>query len=177
MNYFEFYQLPVTFKIDAKKLKRKFYDYSRKYHPDFFVQASEAEQEEVLEKSTMNNKAYKTLSNPDSLIKYVLEIKGLMEEGEKIKLPPAFLMEMMEVNESLMELQFEQDAAKLEVITQEVESIEQNLLNNVNSILENYNEGVSDEDDLKKVKDFYLKRRYLLRIRESLNRFAASIEK
>lgn len=177
MNYFEFYQLPITFNIDAKKLKRKFYQYSRKYHPDFFVQASEVEQEEVLEKSTLNNKAYKTLSNPDSLIKYILEIKGLMEENEKAKLPPMFLMQMMEVNEALMELQFEPEAAKLDEITKEVDSIEKSLFENVDSILKNYEEGVSDDEELKKVKDFYLKRRYLLRIRESLNKFASSIEK
>ncbi len=172
MNYFEFYDLPITFKIDAKKLKRKFYEYSRKYHPDFFVQASEAEQDEVLEKSTMNNKAYKKLSSLDSRIKYVLECKELIEEGEKVNLPPMFLMEMMEVNEALMELQLEPDTAKLAEISKKVELIEESLFESVASILENYVEGVSDEEDLKKVKDYYFKRRYLLRIRESLNKFA-----
>ena len=173
MNYFEFYQLPISFKIDAKKLKRKFYEYSRKYHPDFFVQASGAEQEEVLEKSTLNNKAYKTLSNLDSRIKYVLECKGLMQEGEKYKLPPMFLMEMMEVNEALMELKFESNPENLAQISKQVEETEEGLFEEVASILENYEDGVSTEADLKKVKDYYFKRRYLLRIRESLNKFAA----
>ena len=173
MNYFEFYELPITFKIDAKKLKRKFYEYSRKYHPDFYVQATEAEQEKVLEKSTMNNKAYKTLSNEDSRIKYVLELKGLVEEGEKYQLPPMFLMEMMEINEALMELQFEPDASKLQEIAKEVKNTEESLFENVKQIIENYEDGVESEDaDLKKVKEYYFKRRYLLRIRESLNKFA-----
>ncbi|MEZ4884220.1 MAG: Fe-S protein assembly co-chaperone HscB [Chitinophagales bacterium] len=173
MNYFEFYQLPIAFKIDAKKLKRKFYEYSRKYHPDFFVQASASEQEDVLEKATINNKAFKTLSNLNSRIKYVLECKGIIEEGEKYQLPPMFLMEMMEVNEALMDLQFEADAANLKQITQQVNRIEADLFESVSYIIENYKDGVSDESDLKKVKDFYFKKRYLLRIRESLNKFAA----
>lgn len=174
MNYFEFYQIPIGFKIEAKKLKRKFYEYSRKYHPDFFVQSSVSEQEEVLEKATLNNKAYKILSSLDSRIKYVLECKGLMEEGEKYQLPPMFLMEMMEVNEALMELQFEPDPQSLQTLTKQVDAIESNLFEEVAQIIENYEDGVSDEEDLKKVKIFYFKRRYLLRIRESFSRFAAS---
>ncbi len=174
MNYFEFYQIPIGFKIEAKKLKRKFYEYSRKYHPDFFVQSSVSEQEEVLEKATLNNKAYKTLSNLDSRIKYVLECKGLMEEGEKYQLPPMFLMEMMEVNEALMELQFESDTQSLDKLTKQVDFIESNLFEEVALIIDNYADGVSDEEDLKKVKNFYFKKRYLLRIRESLSKFASS---
>ncbi len=172
MNYFEFYDLPIRFKIDAKRLKRKFYAYSRKYHPDFFVQAAEQEQEEALEKSTLNNKAYKTLSNLDKRIKYVLEVKGILEEGEKYKLPPMFLMEMMEINETLMELKFEEDASKLQSVEKEINQREQKLFESVQVILENYEEGSSDEADLKKVKDYYFKKRYLLRIRESFNKFA-----
>lgn len=169
MNYFEFYNLPVCFKIDAKKLKRKFYEYSRKYHPDFFVQAAAKKQEEALEKSTLNNEAYKTLSNLDKRIKYVLEVKGILEEGEKYQLPPMFLMEMMEVNEALMELKFEKDSSKLQLIEKEIGDREQKLFENVKIILE---EDASNDADLKKVKDYYFKKRYLLRIRESFNKFA-----
>ena len=51
----------------------------------------------------MINKGFKILKDPDKTIKYVLEIKGLLQEEEKYELPPDFLTEMMELNERLMD--------------------------------------------------------------------------
>ena len=59
MTYFELYDLPISLKIDAIQLKQKFYELSRKFHPDFFSQASENEQVDALEKSALINKAFK----------------------------------------------------------------------------------------------------------------------
>ena len=70
-------------------------------HPDFFTQATEYEQAEALETSSQINKALKTLKNEDETIKYVLQLKGVLEEEEKYQLPPDFLMEVMELNENL----------------------------------------------------------------------------
>jgi molecular chaperone HscB len=49
------------------------------------------------------NKAFKTFQNSDDTIKYVLQLKGLLEEEEKYQLPPDFLMEVLEINEKLMD--------------------------------------------------------------------------
>ena len=63
-----------------------------------------------MELSTVNNKAYQVLSDPQKRLHYILELKGVFKEGENYLLPQTFLMEMMEVNEDLMDLQFEPDA-------------------------------------------------------------------
>ena len=62
MNYFEFYNIPVSFNVDKSALKRTFYANSKKSHPDFYTLESEEKQLEVLELSTLNNKAYKSRS-------------------------------------------------------------------------------------------------------------------
>ncbi len=98
MNYFELYGIPVNLLVDAKVIKPVFYELSRKYHPDFYSNASEERQSDMLEKSSLVNKAFKVFNQPDELIKYVLQLKGLLEEEEKYVLPPAFLMEIMELN-------------------------------------------------------------------------------
>jgi molecular chaperone HscB len=83
MNYFEFYHLPIRFQIDAAALKKSFYSNSRKYHPDFYTSESAEKQAEVLQLSTLNNKAYKTLSDFDKRMEYVLQLlNGLGKEGE-----------------------------------------------------------------------------------------------
>jgi molecular chaperone HscB len=99
MNYFELYNLTVSLSPDKAEVKKKFYELSRKYHPDFFTNENASDQSEALEKSAMVNKAYKVFNNPDETIKYVLQQKNLLVEEEKYALPPAFLMEMMDINE------------------------------------------------------------------------------
>jgi len=172
MNYFEFYKLPVRFFLDKKELKRLFLTYSKQYHPDFYTQDSEAEQERVLELSTINNQAYKTLSNLDSRIKYVLEIKGLLTEGERYQLSPDFLMEMMDINEQLMDLQFEADKTVIGALQKEVGDLTQNLFSEVEELLKNYENKPEQEKKLEKIKEYYYKKRYLLRIQKSLNKLA-----
>ena len=175
MNYFEFFGLPVSFRVDDSALRHLFLQNSKKFHPDFHTLASDAEQAKMLELSTLNNEAFKTLSDPDRRIQYILGINGLLgEEGTHPQLPQEFLLEMMDINESLMELEFDTDAARYALVLQAVESFEKELYNEVRSVLETWTEADGTQP-LLKVRDYYLKKRYLLRIRENLSKFAPAI--
>jgi molecular chaperone HscB len=172
MNFFEFYDLPISFKLDEGALKRQFYLRSREYHPDFHTMASSEKQAEILELSTYNTQAYKTLSNFDKRMHYVLTLKGIIKEEGKNQLPQDFLMDMMDINEAIMELEFDFDEQTYQKALADITKIEDNLLSEIEPLLENYpnTEGVTS--DLEKVKIFYLKKRYLLRIQENLSKFA-----
>lgn len=172
MNYFKFYNIQETFTPNQKLVKQKFYELSRTYHPDFFVNESEEKQQEILELSTFNNKAYQTLSNPGKLTEYLLNLKGEITENEKYALPQDFLLDMMDVNEALMELEFEPNSASILAIKEEVNSIESNLLSQQKLLSDSY-ESTNDASILKDIKDIYYRKKYLLRIRESINKFAA----
>src|SRR5438128_1152505 len=104
INFFEFYNIPESFHIDEAKLKKQFYDLSKQYHPDFYANESEERQQEILELSTINNTAYKTLADPNKRLAYILKQHDLLNEGAKPQLPGDFLMEMMDINERLMEV-------------------------------------------------------------------------
>jgi molecular chaperone HscB len=91
MNYFELYEMPISLLPDQQQVKQKFYELSRKYHPDFYTRENDNEQAEALEISSQVNRAFKVFSNKDETIKYVLQLKGLLEEEEKFNLPPTFL--------------------------------------------------------------------------------------
>ena len=173
MNYFELYDLPVTFNPDLKLVKQKFYELSKKYHPDFYINESEEKQEEVLQLSTLNNKAYQVLSDPQKRLQYILDINGLIKEGENYVLPQTFLMTMMDVNEALMELEFEPDASKLLQVKALVDEIEKDLFDELYVLTETF-EGLipaAQESALVSIKDIYYRNKYLLRIRESLEKF------
>ncbi len=164
MNYFELFNIPVSFSPDPIALKKKYYELSRKYHPDFFTQENEADQAEALDISSVVNKAYKVFQNPDQTIKYILQWKGLLFEDEKYILPPNFLMEMMEMNEQLMDATMEKEEEQIAVIKKEIADKEEEIYLPVKAIIENQNAEEIDSVHLSKIKEYYFKKKYLNRI-------------
>ena len=162
MNYFELFGLPVQLKVDKESLRKKYFELSRQSHPDYFVQTDGVEQEQVLEASALLNKAFKTFRNPDETIKYVLQLKGLLEEEEKYNLPPPFLMEMMEINE-MSDAQLEGDEAAKTNLQSEMKQFQKEIYEPVEKLIENYKEGVTTEKELLQVKEYYYKKKYLQR--------------
>ena len=168
MDYFELFNIPVSLFVDASSIKKKFYELNRKYHLDFFSNTSEEEQSEALEMSAMLNKALKVLSNPEETIKYVLQLKRLLEEEEKYQLPPDFLMDVMELNEQLMDAKMEGDAAKTTALKEQIESLQTTIYEPVKSIVEHYQEGITTEKELLQVKKYYFQKKYLVRMLSSI---------
>lgn len=175
MNYFEFYDIPLTFQPDQALVKKKFYALSKEFHPDFYIGESEEKQQEILDLSTLNNKAFQTLSNPDKLLPYILQLKGVLTKGEKYALPQDFLMEMMEVNESIMELELEEDEAQASKVLQQVDDFENSLNTEFQEAVSNFEQGGAADKAaaLLQIKDIWYRKKYLLRIRESINKFAS----
>ncbi|MDU0371329.1 iron-sulfur cluster co-chaperone HscB C-terminal domain-containing protein [Hymenobacter endophyticus] len=172
-NYFEFYGLPESFRPDVAALKRQYYALSREYHPDFHATATPEKQQEILHLATLNTNAYRILSDADQRMAYILGHHGLLEEGKQ-ELPSDFLMEVMELNEQLMELEFEPDSAAVERLSEEVNILSNTLESGIEPVLAGY-DGLPHEarpQALTQVRTYYLKKRYLLRIRESLAKFA-----
>jgi len=155
----------VQLKVDRTALSKKFFELSRTYHPDFFTNESDEKQAEVLEKSAILNKAWKTFQSSDATIKYVLMEKKLLEEEEKYELPPAFLMEVMDINELLMDTD---DAEATKNIQQTIDNLQAEIYEPVVKTVEEYKEGVTTEAELLQVKDYYYKKKYLDRIRQQL---------
>ena len=169
INYFDFYDLPIQFNPDQNVVKAKFYALSKQFHPDFYANESEEKQQEVLDMSTLNNKAYQTLSNAKKRLKYVLELKGIVETDEGYQLPQSFLMEMMDINEALMDLEFEPDAEKLLQVNNDVNSIEKQLNDELSKLVKKFDESPSESDQtLPFIKDIFYRQKYISRIRERL---------
>lgn len=171
MRFFQFFDLPVSFVLDEADLRKRYLGNSKKFHPDFYTLESPEKQSEILQLSSLNNEAYRTLSDFDQRMKYILEEKGLLVEGQN-EIPKNFLLEMMEINEQLMELEFDFEQSIFDTVKQEVESAEQELWTEVEAAVKGYSEEKSSPEELNQIKNFYLKKRYLLRIKENLSTFA-----
>lgn len=167
MNYFELYGIPVQLNPDKGYIKQKYYELSRKHHPDFYSTASSGEQAENLRISSDVNRAYKTFQDQDATIRYVLQLKELLEDEEKYQLEPAFLMEVLEINESLMDLEGT-DEAQVAALRNKVNELQDEIYEPVRAIIEGYVEGVTSTEALLQVKDYYYKKKYLQRILDKI---------
>lgn len=172
MNYFEFYDIPVSFKPDKSLIRKKYIEISRSSHPDFFAGKTDAEKETSLDTSTINTKAYQVLNNDEQTIQYVLSLHGMVEEGEKYQLPQDFLMDMMDINEQLMDLEMDFEESTFYSVKTAIEDKKSEMDKILSSAISGY-ETHKQEADLLVVKDAWYRKKYLLRIQYRLNTFAS----
>jgi molecular chaperone HscB len=81
-------------------------------------------------------------------------------------------MDIMDINEAVMELEFDFDQSAYNKAIQQMESLENSLDSQVTPLLDQYPGQNDQKATLEQIKDYYLKKRYLLRIQENLNKFA-----
>lgn len=129
----------------------------------------------MLEMASFNNKAWTTLSNRLERYRYVLELFGYLEGAGQQALSPDFLMEVMEIQEMLEDLGQQPDAAKLGMVEAEIDRIGQTLEHSVAPWVEVDLSGEAASEALLRVRDFFLKSNYLLRIKENLTKFAPTL--
>ena len=161
MNYFALFDLPIGFKVDTNKLRAAFMDIQRASHPDKFAQSNSYEQDEALERSALANKGFSLLNNKDQLLPYVLELKEIITPDEKFALSPAFLMEMMELNEAWMEA--DDEASKQSILSQ-IKAIQDEILEPIKDYLEMDQIDTISQETMLQIKEYYYKKKYLDRI-------------
>ncbi len=167
INYFEFFEIDVAFEIDLTALRKKFIAQSKAFHPDFHALDTEAEQEKVLEKSTHNNQGWKVLSDENKRISHILELHDALPKEGEAKVPQEFLMEMMDLNEALMELEFGEDPSLLQKVTDSLNEIRSNISKEAQTAMSSWDTS-QESAALIIVRDYYLKMQYLRRIEEKL---------
>lgn len=113
-NHFELFGLAPAYALDAALLERVYRDIQANIHPDRFADAGDAERRASMQWTTQVNEAYRTLKSPLQRAKYLLELNGVDVGFEtNTAMPPEFLMEQMELRETLEEAR---DAATLGLI-------------------------------------------------------------
>jgi molecular chaperone HscB len=106
-DFFTVFGLPRRLAVDGAALQRRFYELSRRWHPDFHQAAPPAEQARALEESARVNAAYRALRDPIARVEYLVRLEEGRDTTEgvavKPKAPPALLAEMFEIQEALEE--------------------------------------------------------------------------
>lgn len=103
-SHFELFGLTPAFAIEGEALERSYREIQSKVHPDRFANAGDAERRASLQWTTRVNEAYRTLKDPVQRAKHLLELHGVDVAFEtNTAMPPEFLMQQMELRESLEE--------------------------------------------------------------------------
>jgi molecular chaperone HscB len=101
-NHFDLFGLVPAFSIEGEALERSYREIQSKVHPDRFAHAGDAERRASLQWTTRVNEAYRTLKDPVQRARHLLELHGVDVAFEtNTAMPPDFLMQQMELRESL----------------------------------------------------------------------------
>ncbi|MFY0643167.1 MAG: Fe-S protein assembly co-chaperone HscB [Bacteroidia bacterium] len=167
-NFFEFFDFPVQFELDENALRIAYLKNSKNFHPDYHVQDPD-KHEEALRITSINNKAYKTLLDEQSRIQHILDLYNVSTEG--VKLPPDFLMEMMEINEELMDAKMDDNQELVSGIQKRAEIMKQEMHSKLLNALTQFDDSPQEDkaNSLELVKDLFLKMKYMKRLEENLN--------
>jgi molecular chaperone HscB len=112
-DYYALLGIPRKLNLSQDELQARFYELSRRLHPDLFTRHPERERRYALEASSILNDAYRTLRDPVKRANYVLRQEGFdIGEQRSKDVPPELLEEVFELNMALEELRGGDDSAR-----------------------------------------------------------------
>jgi molecular chaperone HscB len=151
--------------IDMPQLEKRFLELSRKYHPDRFASKTPLENQIAHEYSSAVNNAYRTLKEPVSRAKYVVERQLGSIEEKSAHVPPdmaEFFFEIHDVLDTIRESNGNPESA-----IKEVQKAEQDLREKVRKLEANLQENfvlydsAPEKKNLEKIKEILSERSYI----------------
>ena len=166
-SHFELFGLTPAFAIEGEALERSYREIQSKVHPDRFAHAGDAERRASLQWTTRVNEAYRTLKDPVQRAKHLLELHGVDVAFEtNTAMPPEFLMQQMELRETLEEAK---DADALD-------ALRSNLKREKQSLEKAIGEAIDAKKDYRGASDLVRKLQFLDRLDEEIDSAYEEIE-
>ncbi|NOY67507.1 MAG: Fe-S protein assembly co-chaperone HscB [Gammaproteobacteria bacterium] len=172
-NFFELFEIPVSFVIDAGLLMKRYRELQQTVHPDRFANATEQERRLSLQYATQINEALRILKDPLERARYLLQLKGVLWDDEQTTLSdPAFLMRQIELRESLEEVREKPDP--LSAIGNIIDKVSV-LIGDNTQVLQGLLES-DNEDELIQAKNQVRKMQFLKKLMAEAESIEAAIE-
>lgn len=169
-NYFELFQLPVSFQIEMDVLKQKQQEFQKNIHPDKYANASQQEQMLAMQVSTQVNTAYQTLADDLQRAVYLLSLQGIDINTETdTQMPMDFLMKQMEIREALSEVK--EDESSLSTLDDMLVAIGKDRAELVQNVKSNF-----DEQAYKQARDDVRQFQFIEKLQNEIKQKIASIE-
>jgi len=112
VDYFSVLGIPHSPVVDEAELTRRYYDLSRRLHPDLYQTGTAEEKEASLKNTALLNRAYRTLRDLVQRGQYWLELHGERLGRDNNQVPPELAALVFEVQEKLAEVREARAAGK-----------------------------------------------------------------
>jgi molecular chaperone HscB len=114
-DFFQLFNVPSRFQLDANLLEQNYRMLQAQVHPDKFTHLSESERRVSMQWATRVNEGYQTLRKPLDRARYLLLLNGVETQEEmNTAMPVDFLMQQMEWREVIEEALQSKDVAQLD---------------------------------------------------------------
>jgi molecular chaperone HscB len=104
LDYFSLLGLPRSPVVDESALTQRYYDLSRRLHPDLYQTGTAEEKAASMKNTALLNRAYRTLRDLVQRSQYWLELQGEQLGKDNNRVPPALAALVFEVQEKLAEI-------------------------------------------------------------------------
>jgi molecular chaperone HscB len=166
-SHFELFGLPPAFAVETDALERSYREIQSKVHPDRFAHAGDAERRASLQWTTRVNEAFQILKNPVKRAQHLLELHGVDVAFEtNTAMPPDFLMQQMELRETLEEAK---DAPALDALRKDLLTQKSSLVHQIGALIDG-------EHDYKGAAGLVRKLQFLDRLDEEIDAAYEEIE-
>jgi len=164
-DFFELFNLPVSFDIDASQLTERYRALQSSIHPDRFAAASDQERRLSVQMAAHINEAYQTLKQPLSRARYLLQQVGVDMAQSSTALDIEFLAEQIVLREQLSEIRDQADpmASLLtlrEELQQSIASMQQDFSNFI---------GQGESSDVELARAVFDKLQFFYRLQQEVN--------
>lgn len=128
-DFFALFGLPRCFRIEEAALEAAYHELHSRVHPDRHAHLPDADRRRAMQWATRVNEAFRTLKQPLSRARYLVELAGIDAGYEtNTAMSPEFLTEQMEWREAVDEAETAADAGELEHLHQRLRNHTRELL-------------------------------------------------
>lgn len=128
-DHFALFGLDARFALDADALEQAYRRVQGQVHPDRFAAGSAAERRVAMQWAARANEAFQTLRSPLKRAAYLCERHGAPIAAESnTSMPPAFLMQQLELREALDAARGRRDPQALQRLHDEIRRLRESTL-------------------------------------------------
>ncbi len=169
-NYFEMFSQAISTELDIAIIKERNHELQLQTHPDRFVNSSDADKRLAMQKTSLINEAFETLTNPVSRLQYMLSLKGVdMNAETDTAMDGVFLMEQMELREDIAAVK-----GKTEPLD-ELDNMADRLKSQTAALIKDF-DLVYQSDELSKGRDIVRKLQFLNKAQKEINEMIEQLE-
>ena len=171
-NYFDIFFLPQRYGLDRPQLDARYRDLQRSVHPDRFASGTDQERRVSMQQAARINEAYQVLRDPLKRGRYLLELRGIaIDERQGAHQDPGFLMQQMELRESLADVRQQDDPLDaLDRLGRDIEARSRDLEARLGEVLD------ADAGDDAEAAALVQKMQFFLRLRHEAQELRADLE-